>query len=97
MEEFVSSSSQFSSDSGATPSDGSSQGDRETVLMLVIGSRRGILRKADDEMFALTPIDDFEVEVELLKRNVEFMAFLKQLAQEKATISLKSLRAELGL
>jgi hypothetical protein len=56
-----------------------------------------VLRKADGEMFALAPVDDFEVEVELLKRNVEFMAFLKQLAQEKATISSKSLRAELGL
>jgi hypothetical protein len=42
MEEFVSSSSQFSSDSGSTASNDSSQGDREPVLMLVIGSRRGI-------------------------------------------------------
>lgn len=42
MEEFVSSFSQFSSDSGSTASNGSSQGDREPVLMLVIGSRRGI-------------------------------------------------------
>jgi hypothetical protein len=42
MEEFVSSSSQFSSDSGSTVSNGSSQGDREPVLILVIGSRRGI-------------------------------------------------------
>ena len=42
MEEFVSSSSQFSADSGSTASRGSSQGDREPVLILVIGSRRGI-------------------------------------------------------
>ncbi len=48
-------------------------------------------------MFALAPVDDFEVEVELLKKNAEFMAFLKQLSQEKATISLSPLREELGL
>ena len=56
-----------------------------------------VLRKSDGQMFALAPINDFEVEVELLKNNTEFMAFLKQLSQEKATISLKSLREELGL
>ena len=56
-----------------------------------------VLRKPDGQMFALAPINDFEVEVELLKKNTEFMAFLKQLSQEKATISLKSLREELGL
>jgi hypothetical protein len=56
-----------------------------------------VLRKPDGQMFALAPINDFEVEVELLKNNTEFMAFLKQLSQEKASISLKSLREELGL
>ncbi len=48
-------------------------------------------------MFALAHIDDFEVEVEMLKKNTEFMAFLKELSQEKATISLESLREELGV
>ncbi len=56
-----------------------------------------VLRKPDGQMFALAPINDFEVEVELLKNNTEFMAFLKQLSQEKATISLKSLREKLKL
>ena len=42
MEEFISSSSQFSADSESTASHGSSEGDREPVLILVIGSRRGI-------------------------------------------------------
>ncbi|MGP1382231.1 MAG: hypothetical protein ACTS2F_01660 [Thainema sp.] len=45
----------------------------------------------------VAPVDDFDVEVELLKKNPEFMAFLEELSQEKATVSLKSLRAELGL
>jgi hypothetical protein len=42
MEEFVLSSAQFSADSESTTPSDSSQGDREPVLMLVIGSRRGI-------------------------------------------------------
>jgi hypothetical protein len=42
MEEFVSSFSQFSADSESTASSSSSQGDREPVIILVIGSRRGI-------------------------------------------------------
>lgn len=49
-------------------------------------------RKPSGEMFALAPVNDFELEVELLKNNAEFMAFLKKLSQEKATISLRSLR-----
>ncbi len=48
-------------------------------------------------MFEIAAINDFDIEVELLKQNPEFLSFLKELSQEKATISLKSLRAELGL
>lgn len=42
-------------------------------------------------------IEDFGVEVELLKNNPEFMKLMKQLSQEKAAISLPGLRKELGL
>jgi hypothetical protein len=56
-----------------------------------------VLRKPDGSVFAISQVDDFEVEVELLKNNAEFMAFLKQLSQEKAAISLEDLRAELGV
>ncbi|MDY6784616.1 MAG: hypothetical protein SW833_19075 [Cyanobacteriota bacterium] len=56
-----------------------------------------VLRNPDGTMFALAPVDDFDVEVELLKNNTEFMSFLKKLSQEKATISLNSLRQELGV
>jgi hypothetical protein len=41
-------------------------------------------------------VDDFDVEVELLKNNPEFMTLMKQLSQEKAAISLRDLRKELG-
>ena len=66
----------------------------------VIGMAKGelvVLRKPDGSVFALSQVDDFAVEVELLTRNAEFMAFLKQLSQEKAVISLDDLRKELSL
>jgi hypothetical protein len=56
-----------------------------------------VLRSTDGSVFALSEVDDFEVEVQLLKNNPEFMAFLRQLSQEKAAISLPDLRKELGL
>ena len=56
-----------------------------------------VLRKPDGAVFALSHVDDFDVEVELLKQNPAFMAFLQQLSQEEATISLQDLRKALGL
>jgi hypothetical protein len=56
-----------------------------------------VLRKPDGSMFALSQVDDFDVEVELLKNNPEFMMFMKQLSQEKGAISLADLRKELEL
>jgi hypothetical protein len=56
-----------------------------------------VLREPDGSVFALTRVDDFDLEVELLKNNTEFMAFLRQGSQEDATISLEDLRKELDL
>jgi hypothetical protein len=56
-----------------------------------------VLRKSDGTMFAMSHVDDFDVEVELLKNNPEFMALMKQLSQEEAVTSLRDLRKELGL
>jgi hypothetical protein len=56
-----------------------------------------VLRKPDGAVFALSLVDDFDVEVALLKSNPEFMALLRQLSQENAVISLQDLRKELGL
>ena len=53
-----------------------------------------VLRKANGSVFALSHVDEFAVEVELLKNNTEFMALLGQLSQEPATISLEDLRQE---
>jgi hypothetical protein len=56
-----------------------------------------VLRKADGSVFALSHVDDFDLEVELQRNNPEFMAWLRQLSQEKTAISLADLRNELGL
>lgn len=56
-----------------------------------------VLRKPDGSVFTLSQVDDFDVEVASLKANSEFMALLKQLSQEPATVSLRDLRGELGL
>ncbi len=56
-----------------------------------------VLRKPDGSAFALAPLDNFEVEVELLRSNSDFMGFLRQLSREDATIPLDDLRRELAL
>ena len=70
-----------------------------TVDELIGMAEKGlvVLRKSDGSVFALSHVDDFDVEVEILKNNAEFMAWLKQLSQEKTAISMKDLRAELGV
>lgn len=56
-----------------------------------------VLRRPDGSVYALSQVDDFDVEVEILKNNPEFIAFMRQLSQEKVAISLQDLQAELGL
>ncbi len=56
-----------------------------------------ILRKPSGKMFVLSQVDKFDVEAELLKNNKEFMQFLKELSQEKSTISLSDFKHELEL
>lgn len=56
-----------------------------------------VLRKSDGSVYALSHVDDFDVDVELLKNNEEFMALMKQLSQDKTVISMQDLRKELGV
>ncbi len=72
-----------------------SQAQLEEILRLA-QKELVVLRKADGTTFALSEVDDFAVEVELLRNNPEFLAFLKQLGQEKAAISLEELRKKLA-
>ena len=69
-------------------------GHHDPTLDEVIGFAKEelvVLRYPDGSVFALSQVDDIDVEVELLKKNSEFKAFLKQLSEEEATISLESL------
>ncbi len=54
-----------------------------------------ILRKSGGKMFVLSQVDEFDAEVELLKNNKKFIQFMKELSQEKPTISLSDLKKEL--
>jgi hypothetical protein len=56
-----------------------------------------VLRQPDGTLFAISHVDDFDVEVELLRNNAEFMQFLKELGKEKGVISLEDLRKELAV
>jgi hypothetical protein len=56
-----------------------------------------VLQKPDGTAFALAQLDDFEVEVELLRNNPDFLNFLRQLSREDASISLTDLRKELAV
>ena len=56
-----------------------------------------VLRKPDGSAFVLAQLDDFEVEVELLRNNPDFLSFLRQLSRDDASISLEDLRKELVL
>ncbi len=49
------------------------------------------------KQFLLAEIDDFELEVEMLKNSEEFMAFLDERSKERATTSIEELRKELGI
>ena len=56
-----------------------------------------LLRQPDGSVYVLSPVDDFAAEVELLKNNPEFMAFLRERSKEKPAISLEDLRKELAV
>jgi predicted glycoside hydrolase/deacetylase ChbG (UPF0249 family) len=47
--------------------------------------------------FVLSLVDEFALEVELLRNNEEFMAYLDELFSQEATIPLEDVEKELGL
>ena len=55
-----------------------------------------VLRRPDGSVFVLSHVDEFDLEVESLKNNAEFMNLLRQFSREPATISLEDLRKELA-
>lgn len=56
-----------------------------------------ILRQANQQGYVLAPIDETDLEVEVLRNNKEFMAYLDQLSKQKATLSLEDVEKELDL
>lgn len=66
-------------------------------VMNLADSELVVLRHTNGKVFAVSQVDEFDWEVELLKSNPEFMALMEELSQEKATISSRQLREELGL
>jgi hypothetical protein len=75
-------------------------GQSQPTLDEVIGQAKDeplVLRKPDGSMFILSPLDEFDIEAEQLRNNADFLAFLKGLSQEEATISLQELRRQLSL
>ena len=56
-----------------------------------------VLRRPDGSVFALSAVDDFDLEVQLLKNNPEFMRLMARLSAEKGAISLEELRRELAV
>ena len=56
-----------------------------------------VLRKPDGSVFAVSVVDDFDLEVELLKRNPEFMKLMDRFSAERGVISLEDLRKELAV
>jgi hypothetical protein len=56
-----------------------------------------IIRTPEGRQFVLAGLDDFDVEVEQLKKSDEFLAFLDQRSRERGTTSIEQLRRELGI
>jgi hypothetical protein len=56
-----------------------------------------LVRQPDGPAFAVSQLDDFEVEVELLRNHPDFLSYLKQRSREGASISMEDLRKELAL
>ncbi len=50
-----------------------------------------------EKQFVLAELDDFELEVEQLKKSKEFMAFLDERSKERGTIPVEELRRDLGI
>ena len=66
-------------------------------VMELAGRELVVLRRTNGEVFAVSQVDQFGVEAELLKGNPEFMALMRELSQEEGAISSEQLRQDLGV
>ena len=66
-------------------------------LLKLADKQTVILHKSGKKRFVVAPIDEFSSEVESLRNNKEFMAYLDDISEEKATITLDEVEKRLGL
>ena len=66
-------------------------------LLNMARSETVILRQSHSVDLVLAPVDEFALEVELLRNNTEFMRYLDELSEEEATIPLEQVERELEL
>jgi hypothetical protein len=74
--------------------------DAEPTLNEVMGLAKEeivVLRQPNGAVYAVSQVDDFDVESELLRNQPDFMAFLRELSKDKAVVSLQDLRKELSV
>ena len=64
-------------------------------LLAIARKESVLLQDTDGERFLLSIADDFSGEVELLKKNQEFLAFLDSCKKETATVSLDDVEERL--
>ncbi len=66
-------------------------------LLEIADTETVVLCKSDSRKFIVAPVDEFDLEVESLRNNKEFMAYLDGLSEQKATIPLEDVEKKLGL
>jgi hypothetical protein len=64
-------------------------------LLAIARKESVLLQDADGERFLLSMADDFSGEVELLRKNHEFLAFLDSCKNETETVSLDEVEKRL--
>ncbi len=66
-------------------------------MLELAGEDTVLLRTAEGREFILAEVDDFETEVEKVRRNPELMQFLEERSRERNTFSLAEVRERLDL
>ncbi len=66
-------------------------------ILELAGEENIILRTPDGREFVLAEVDDFDEEVQLVRRHQDLMEFLDQRSQETNTLTLAQVREKLGL
>lgn len=66
-------------------------------LLAIADNEVIILNHAGSRKFIVAPVDGFDLEVESLRNNKEFMDYLDEISAQEATISLEDVEKTLNL